>query len=133
MVWQAQDEMRFRLIGGYITNQANPSYGSDNPVLITPRVVEQTLLQAQQGPNAPTVYAPFYKQPNPKIDVRRALCTFIARNHVGAVVFWKGGHYRGVDPSKIHRLFTAALGAPTYRGANQTMLIWITKESGCSS
>jgi hypothetical protein len=132
MVWQAQDEMRFRLIGGYVTDQASPSYGSDNPVLVAPRVVEQTLLQAQQGANAPTLYAPSYKQPDPTVDVRRALCAFIERNHVGAVVFWKGGHYRGVAPSKIHRLFSAALGAPTHVGAHQTLLIWITKISGCS-
>jgi hypothetical protein len=132
MVWQAQDEMRFRLIGGYIENQASPTYGSSNPVLLKPKVVEETLLQAQEGRHSVQSYAPFYQQPNPKANVRRALCTFVARYHVGAVVFWKGGHFRGDDPSRIHRLFSADFGAPTHTGANTTLLIWIMSQSHCA-
>ena len=131
MVWQAQDEMRFRLIGGYITNQASPTYGSSNPFLLKPKVVEETLIQAQLGANVRSGFAPYYQQPNPKADVRRALCTFLVRYHVGAVVFWKGGPYRGVDPSKIHRLFTSALGTPTTTGAHGTLLVWLTKAEHC--
>ena len=132
MVWQAQDEMRFRLIGGYITNQASPTYGSSNPVFIEPKAVEETLFRAQSGPYVSEPFSPYYQAPNPRINVRRALCDFLVRNHVGAVVFWKGGEYRGVSPSTIHRLFRSTLGSPTHVGARGTIQIWITKETGCS-
>jgi len=132
MVWQAEDEMRFRLIGGYITNQASATYGSSNPVLISPKAVEQTIIQAQAGANVRAPYAPYYKPPNPRVNVRAALCKFIAAQHVGAVVFWKGGPYGGVKPSTILRLFSADLGEPTHTGAHGTLLVWITSESHCS-
>ncbi len=132
MVWQAEDEMRFRLIGGYITNQASSTYGSPNPQLLTPKVVEQSFIQAQAGPNVRAPYAPYYQQPRPTIDVRSSLCAFLTRQHVGAVVFWKGGPYGGVYPSRIYRLFHAALGVPTHVARNNTLSIWLTKKSGCA-
>lgn len=132
MVWQAEDEMRFRLIGGYITNQATAQYGSSNPTLLSPKVVEETLLAAQFGRGFRESFAPFYAAPSPHVDIRAALCHFITRNRVGAVVFWKGGRFGGVDPSRIRRLFTMALGAPAHTGANGTIQVWLIDQTRCS-
>jgi len=53
------------------------------------------------------------------------------RYKVGAVVFWKGGAYRGVDPSLVHRLFSSALGEPTRVGDHDKMLVWLTNSVQC--
>jgi hypothetical protein len=132
MVWQAEDEMRFRLIGGYITTQSTPVNGASYPSLLDPKVVEETILKGQFGTNVISGEQRRYPKPNPKADVQRALCTFLSRYKVGAVVFWKGGPYRGVDPSLVHRLFSATMGNPTLVQANGTVLIWLTRSAHCS-
>lgn len=132
MAWQADDEMRFRLIGGYITTQSTPVNGESFPSLLSPKAVEETILKWQFGTNVISGEERRYPAPDPKIDVQRAFCTFLSRNRVGAVVFWKGGSYSGVDPSHAHRLFSAALGKPTYIRAKGTVLVWLTSSVHCA-
>jgi hypothetical protein len=131
MTWQAEEEMRFRLIGGYITTQSTPVNGESYPSLLSPKVVEETMIKGQFGTNVISGEQRRYPKPNPKADVQRALCTFLHRYKVGAVVFWKGGAYRGVDPSLVHRLFSSALGEPTRVGDHDKMLVWLTNSVQC--
>lgn len=131
MSWQAADQMRFRIIGGYVTQQNGKHYGESFPVLLSPKIVEETLIKAQLGTNKISGEQVNFPKPNPNANVQKSLCTFLSRYGVGAVVFWKGGTYRGVNPSKIHHLFSAALGAPTFTNSNTTLLVWLTKKSHC--
>lgn len=64
MSWQAQDEMGFRLIGGYATVRAGDT-------------------------GLPVTF--FYATPPKYIDPRLALCHFIAIHHINAVIFWDHG------------------------------------------
>ena len=133
MSWQALDEMRFRLIGGYVTEQESPNYGESFPSLIAPKVVEETLIKDQFGANKISGEQTIFPTPDAKADLQRALCTFVRRHDVGAVIFWKGGLYRGVDPSAAHQLFSDALGKPGVTNANRTLLIWLEPAAHCIS
>lgn len=131
MIWQAEDEMHFRLIGGYITTQSTPVNGESYPNLLSPKVVEETILKAQFGTSSISGEQRTYPAPNPHADVQRALCVFLRRYRVGAVVFWRGGGYRGVRPQIAHRLFSAALGAPTVVSPDHKLLVWLTGSIRC--
>lgn len=131
MSWQAADEMNFRIIGGYVTEQNGKNFGESFPVLLRPKIVEETMIKAQIGTNKISGEQINFPKPNAKVNVQPALCTFLRRYHVTAVVFWKGGAFRGVNPGKIHRLFSAALGKPTVVNSNDTLLIWLTNDTHC--
>jgi hypothetical protein len=133
MSWQALDGMHFRLIGGYVTEQESPNYGESFPSLIAPKVVEETLIRDQFGANKISGEQTIFPAPDAKANLQRAFCTFLRRHDVGAVVFWKGRLYRGVDPSAAHRLFSDALGAPGVTNANRTLLIWLAPARHCTS
>jgi len=133
MSWQAADDMRFRLIGGYVTAQENPHYGNSFPPLLNPPIVQEYLTAAQFGESAISGEEVFYPVPNPTINVQAALCSFLTNYKVNAVLFWKGGPYGGVDPSKVRHLFYSALGKPTLTNSNGTVIVWLTKSSHCSS
>jgi hypothetical protein len=49
MSWQAQDEMRFRIIGGYATIQATQSYGLEYEPLLAPDIVQKYLTTKAYG------------------------------------------------------------------------------------
>jgi hypothetical protein len=131
MSWQAADEMRFRIIGGYVTQQQGKHFGESYPVLLDPKVLEETMIKAQLGSNVVSGEQLTFPKPDAHLDVQAALCTFLQRYHVGAVTFWKSP-YSGVNPKKIRRIFYAALGRPTLTNANATILIWLTKGTHCT-
>jgi len=132
MSWQAADEMNFRIIGGYVTEQNGKHFGESFPVLLKPKIVEETLIQAQLGTNKISGEQINFPPPSARSKVQPALCVFLHRYHVAAVVFWKGKSYRGVNPGRAHRLFSAALGPPTISNVNDTLLIWLTTRTSCT-
>jgi hypothetical protein len=132
MSWQAEDEMRFRIIGGYATVQAGsdglpvaahyPHYGMANQPLLAQSFIQE-YLTAKQYTRPNRVYA----KPNPTIDPRGALCRFIATYHVNAVIFWN----HGSRPDEVRRLFLSDLGTPKRVTHGKQLLVWLTTPGSC--
>ncbi len=131
MSWQAVTDMRFRLVGGYVTAQVNATSGDSHPPLLKPVVVQEFLTASQFGSVARRGPQYMYPAPPPTANVRRGLCTFLHRYHVAAVLFWKGGLYQGVHPARVKRLFIETLGPPSHRSRDGTVLIWLTARRAC--
>lgn len=123
MSWQAEDHMRYRIFGGYAIVQGGTNYGSPRAPLLSLPFVQEYFTNAQYG--ASRLYPP----PDPKISARGALCRFIVRYKVGAVVYWKAG----VHPRKVLRLFDEALGPPSRSTPDGTVDLWLTRPNGCIS
>ena len=127
MSWQAQDEMRFRIIGGYATVQAghdgfsggpkNPDYGTGSQSLLAQPFIQEYLTAGQHT----------YASPAADVDPHRALCRFIATYHVNAVIFWN----HGSRSHQIKRLFLSDLGVPIRVSHNKQLLVWLTTSGGC--
>jgi hypothetical protein len=125
MSWQAADRMRFRLIGGYATVQGTANSGQQYPPLLAPAFVQEYLTAAQGTMS----WIPFYSAPSATINPEKALCHFISKYQVGAVIFWRGGAY----PARVKRLFLNDLGAPTRSSHDGKLLVWLTRTSNCPS
>jgi hypothetical protein len=123
MSWQAADEMKFRMFGGYILVQGPHGYGVPFQPLLAHPYIQEYLTTAAYG--SPAMYAP----PSPKISPRAALCSFIKEYDVGAVLFWRVGEH----PQKIRQLFVSDLGTPSRTALHGQILVWITSSSGCVS
>ena len=132
MSWQAEDEMRFRIIGGYATVQAGnhglpvaahyPHYGMDTqPLLAQPFI--QEYLTAKQYTRPQRIYA----APAANVDPRTALCRFIATYHVNAVIFWD----HGSRPDEVKRLFLSDLGTPKRVTHDKQLWVWLTTPGSC--
>jgi hypothetical protein len=127
MSWQAQDEMRFRIIGGYVTVQAGnngfptgpnyPDYGIGSQPLLAQPFVQEYLTDGQFT----------YASPSADVDPHRALCRFIGTYHVNAVIFWN----HGVRSREIKRLFLSDFGVPSRETHNKQLLVWLTTPGGC--
>jgi hypothetical protein len=127
MSWQAQDEMRFRIIGGYATVQAgydgipgspkHPKYGTGSQPLLAQPFIQEYLTANQYT----------YESPAADIDPHRALCRFIATYHVNAVIFWN----HGSRAPEIKRLFLSDFGAPSRVTHNKQLLVWLTTPGNC--
>lgn len=132
MSWQAQDEMRFRIIGGYATVQAAYNsfaiaagygrYGLEFQPLLPKPAIQEFLLSAQYGH-----FDIFYPQVSTDVLPRRALCTFLATYHVHAVVYWKHGY----DPTVVRELFGSDLGKPVRTSHNGALSVWLTPPGSC--
>lgn len=123
MSWQAADDMRFKLFGGYAIVQGGANYGVARPPLLNPPFVQKYFMQAQFGENSGNPSA------RTRLLARRALCSFISKYDVGAVVFWRSG----VHPRVISNLLLADLGTPTRSTHNRQALIWLTQPDHCNS
>ncbi len=121
MSWQAADFMRFRIIGGYATTQGPGNFGDGRPPLLDPPFVEEYLVFAQYGAQ----YA--YPRPNSKVDPKTALCKFVLRYNVGAVVFMESG----ARPARVNRLFEQVLGVPTQFDSGKKVKVWLTQSDRC--
>ena len=121
MSWQAQDEMRFRIIGGYATVQATQNYGLKYEPLLKPSTVQKYLTTKAYG-----TFDIFYPPPGANANPRRALCTFISNYRVGAVVFW---NHDG-EPSAVYELFRHDLGTPTRVSHYRQLMVWLTRPGG---
>ena len=123
MSWQAQLDMRFRLVGGYATVQGGENYGQQFPRLLSPAFVQEYLTQSQGTLSWTPFYPPFRSNSNQRV----LLCSYISKYSVGAVVFWNVGAY----PGRVLRLFQDSLGAPIRSTRNDTVKIWLTRTGHC--
>ncbi len=101
MIWQSQDQMRFRLLGGYIRPYPPP--------LLTPASVQKYFIAAADG------QIPAYLADPPMPEKVSALRQFLRLSHVGAVIFWNTGG----SPQAVRQLLTTTLGPPTRRVGNE--------------
>lgn len=123
MSWQAADAMRFKLIGGYAATQGGANFAIMHEPLLNGPFVQEYLDEAQFG------YAYFYPAPSPTVSARKALCAFVKKYQVGAIIFW---HW-GAHPKGVKSLFLADLGSPTRSTRNGQVLVWLTSSDSCSS
>jgi hypothetical protein len=107
MVWQAIDQMHFRLVGGYAYVPGPGGTMQYYPPLEDPPAVQEIFGQAAVGgallyPPPPTLDESSYGQ----------LRTFIKKHSVDAVAIWTG---TGADPTLAERYVSGALGPPAAR------------------
>jgi hypothetical protein len=122
MGWQAASGMRFRIIGGYATVQGGTDYAVQYPPLMRPRYVQE-LLFASEGP----AWFQTYPKPSTTVNATRALCTFISKYNVGAVVYFDVGR----KSKEAMHLFVRSLGAPVDESHNHKLQLWLTKGDHC--
>lgn len=116
MYWQAADGMRFRIVGGYGDFHGPQNTGTGVPPLLVPAFLQEYFVAAQNGVSSQ------YPAPNTDVNAGKALCQFVARYDVGAVVFWDVG----ADPTKIKNLLVNTLGPPTQTSSDQQLNVWLT-------
>jgi len=117
MLWQAGDEMGFRLMGGYATVNGRGTTGQFYPPLLRPPYVQEELTAAEAGRPR------HYPAPLPGTDGVAALCRYLGTYAVGAVVYAPAGP----GTTTVERLFTAALGKPSATGSG--LEIWRLQRS----
>lgn len=127
MSWQADDGMRFRLIGGYVAAQDSPHAGGNLPPILRPSIVQAFLVGAQDGLDPEMEAQTYYPVPSSAVNIQSSFCTFLARYHVNDVLFWKVGAH----PATVEHLFSAALGSATSKSSDRTLLIWTTSATRC--
>ncbi len=105
MLWQAAAQMRFRILGGYGLFNDGTGAANDFPAVLGPTPVQRFLWsQVTGGSPYPTGSVPQFGS-----VLVSQLRTFLARHHVGAVLWTPTGAF----PSKVLQLFVAALGRPS--------------------
>jgi hypothetical protein len=123
MVWQAEDDFRFNLLGGYANVRASNGAGQIFPLLQQPAYVQEFLAFSESGKHA------HYLPPEQVTSPSRALCRFISADHVTSVLYLP----YGPGTAAVFSLFEAALGTPTRRagvafwGANATNACGVSK------
>lgn len=122
MGWQAADDMRFRIFGGYVLVQGKGNYGLPFQPLLRQAFVQEYLAYAYF--NSTT----YYPRPNANVSAPRALCRFVSKYDVGALLFWN----QGTNPSEVKRLFIKDFGPPEGSNANGNILVWRTNAQRCA-
>jgi hypothetical protein len=113
MLWQAEDNLRFKLVGGYAKFPGTP-VANLTPPLLQPTAIPCFLSQAQWH------RAILGGCPLAQINLAPAqLREFVNNNHVSAIVVQRAG----ADPERVIRLVTATYGQPTASGL---FLAWRT-------
>jgi hypothetical protein len=105
MLWQADDDMRFSLLGGYAVRPLGHQ-AAKTPPLLAPVAVEALLLDAWPDHQ---LTDGVHVSP---ADAARALPTFVRRHHVSAVIVDDAGR----DPGRVIRLFSDVYGPPRHFG-----------------
>ncbi len=113
MLWQAEDNLRFRLVGGYAKFPGTP-VANLTPPLLRPTAIPCFLSQAQWH-TAKLGGCPL-EQINPTLAELRE---FVNNNHVSAIVLQRAG----ADPERVIQLVTATYGQPAASGL---FLAWRT-------
>ena len=121
--WAAQSFMRFRLLGGYATYRTPSGAGAPVPPLLKPAAVQEFWGIARYGGGR------YYPVPARGAHVQVALCTFIRRYHVGAIVAW----FVGAHPLSVGQLVDRAIGRPTRVSRDRTLAVWLTAQRRCQS
>jgi hypothetical protein len=121
MVWAAERELSFKLIGGYANVRGPGGKGQWWPPLVAPVFVQEFLVSAQYG------YPHFYPAPMLRPNKARiaALCEFLRRYSVSDVLFWPAG----AQPASAASYFEAALGRPTI--SDSGTLLWRDAANVC--
>lgn len=122
MGWQATDNMRFRIFGGYVLVQGKGNYGVPFQPLLRHPFVQEYLSYALYG------YSALYPRPSANVSAPRALCRFVSQYHVGALLFWDVGTH----PQEVKRLFIKDFGQPDGSNPNGHILIWRTNARRCA-
>jgi hypothetical protein len=121
MVWQAQDQMSFRIIGGYAYVQG--SGGSQWwPPLVYPNYVQEFLVEEQDP--AGDYYPSFRTASGPTGGA--ALCKFLSLESVDAVVWWNAGDGAGA----VKAYFLHTLGRPALD--ENGVLLWDHASWACN-
>ena len=123
MVWQASDEMRFRILGGFAIVQGKNDYGIAHQPLLSHPFIQEYLAAAQYG--GPGLYPP----PSATVPAHQELCNFLTDYDVSAVIFSN----QGIHPKVVKRLFLDVLGSPSSSTFNGKILVWLTSADSCSS
>jgi hypothetical protein len=113
MLWQAEDNLRFKLVGGYAKFPGTP-VANLTPPLLQPTEIPCFLSQAQWHS------ATLGGCPLAQINLAPAqLREFVSDNHVSAIVVRR----TGADPERVTQLVTATYGQPARSGL---FLAWRT-------
>jgi hypothetical protein len=112
MLWQANDDFRFRLLGGYANIRTPDGSGQIFPVLSEPAYVQEFLSAAERAGNG------HYPKPAAVADPAAELCSFIEKNHVTTVAF----EAYGPGAAAVQALFLQALAKPTGEAAG--LSVW---------
>jgi hypothetical protein len=103
MVWQALDQLNYHLLGGYANIQVGHA-GQRWPALLSPPYPEALLGYSSFGDRLP--------DPLPVVPADyEALRIFLAKYHVGAIVYWAGGDNR----TEVYNYLRASIGPPYLR------------------
>ncbi|MGH3598802.1 MAG: hypothetical protein ACRDQH_00755, partial [Pseudonocardiaceae bacterium] len=118
MLWQAEDNLRFKLVGGYAKFPGTP-VANLTPPLLQPTAIPCFLSQAQHP--APDWHSTILGGcPLAQINLAPAqLREFVNNNHVSAIVVQRAG----ADPERVIQLVTATYGQPPGSGL---FLAWRT-------
>ncbi len=117
MLWQAEDEMAFRLIGGYAYVHGK-GHAQLYASLLEPVALEEYLAEAVVGRHR------HYPPPPLGAPVSSDLCKFVQKNGVGAIVVQRNARLS----SHIAAITTADFGPPSARSAG--LIIWRTAATG---
>jgi hypothetical protein len=120
MVWQAVDEFRFHLVGGYVTVPSAGGGGQLAPVLLVPAYPEELFVESQEGG---AYYYPSVSLPTLADDA--ALCAVLDDNRIGAVVFTS----TGPGAAGVEGYLLRALGAPSTEANG--VLVWPFASATC--
>jgi hypothetical protein len=122
MLWQASDDFRFTLLGGYANIRTPDGAGQIFPVLSQPVYVQEFLSAAESGDHG------HYPHPAAVANPAAQLCSFIRENHVTTVVFQP----YGPSALAVQSLFVSALAEPTSNAAG--LSVWASSATrACNS
>jgi hypothetical protein len=118
MLWQAEDNLRFKLVGGYAKFPGTP-VAYLTPPLLQPTAIPCFLSQAEFP--APDWHSTILGGcPLAQINLTPSLLRdFVNNNHVSAIVLQRAG----ADPERVIQLVTATYGQPAESGL---FLAWRT-------
>ncbi len=118
MLWQAVDNMRFKVFGDYAITPGKGRNGTLEAPVVQPEMVENLFAWANYGTSAPGLRPVPTKPPPPDPATLAVIRYFLIRYDVGAVVIDTGD--KGSDLVRYY--MEAALGtAPVSRGG---VLVW---------
>jgi len=120
MLWQADDDMAFRLVGGYAIVPGADGQATFDPLPPGSEAVPAALMAAYDGVS-PSQEVPGLSSTPPSPAQVRA---FLRANDVHSVLV----HPVGADPGAVVRLFTAALGPPDTRTGG--VVAWFDLDTG---
>ncbi len=115
MLWQAIDDLRFRLVGGYAIRPGPGRRTDRQPLLPPPQSVPRELIGAYAGAAVAQPGAPGW------VAAERSLSMFLQRNRVRAVVVQQGL----AGSAAVDSLIRAGIGSPTTSGDG--MEVWVVR------